>query len=521
MKKKISYILWVLTILTAINTLWYWTLQPIWYHINDATGGAFGIDQFWAQFIWGVLLAMCAYIIVLLRVRPQRMQVHGWILGPLNVLFGGANGYFLSQMKSEADIVLRRTTEAAPFLITVALILALVLWFPKWKAAQSRAVRIVVALLLLLVSVIYFIPMGPVVLTSDPIIQYVDDDTLAVLWTTNKPSSGWIEYGPDRDHLTTLTTVEHGIATGDTTHHRVLMDIPDQPMVLRVGSRKMTHHFQTSVVFGNTLYSDWIDLDEPPHMREDVAFYVLSDVHNRGDLYTKYLDQDDYDFVVLNGDVISSLDTESIIVDKLLSPLADGLDSSKPFYFVRGNHETRGYAAPQLLDYLALPDGRYYYTFRIGPIFGIVLDAGEDKLDDHPEYSGLVDFAAYKEEQTRWLASLAASDAWQDAPHRVAFSHIGLTFFSQKDDMEDWAAYEAQWIDLLNTMEVDALFSGHTHTSQIIQANDEHHFPIVTSGGYDKARSGHEALRVFTRNNALTVQIITEDGEVLDQVNVR
>ena len=67
--------------------------------------------------------------------------------------------------------------------------------------------------------------------------------------------------------------------------------------------------------------------------------------------------------------------------------------------YVRGNHETRGRFARSLHDYIATPNGKFYYSFDAGPVHFVVLDTGEDKEDSHPAYSGLTDFTGYREEQ--------------------------------------------------------------------------------------------------------------------------
>ncbi|MCM1992429.1 hypothetical protein [Oceanirhabdus seepicola] len=52
------------------------------------------------------------------------------------------------------------------------------------------------------------------------------------------------------------------------------------------------------------------------------------------------------------------------------------------------------------------------------------------------------------------------------------------------------------WTNILNNMEIDALFSGHTHVSEIIEADgDIYKFPIIIGGGHsgddDKLNKGN------------------------------
>ena len=74
-----------------------------------------------------------------------------------------------------------------------------------------------------------------------------------------------------------------------------------------------------------------------------------------------------------------------------------------PVVYVRGNHETRGEFAAHLRDYFPTDTNELYFTFRYGPVSAVVIDSGEDKADDHYEYSGLVDFESYRQQEFDWL----------------------------------------------------------------------------------------------------------------------
>src|SRR5690606_8045725 len=104
-------------------------------------------------------------------------------------------------------------------------------------------------------------------------------------------------------------------------------------------------------------------------------------------------------------DILSYINNETQITT-MFRQAATSFATSIPLFWTRGNHETRGSFARQFPDYLALPGGEFYYTFEQGPVFFIVLDTGEDKLDSSPEYSGLVDFFPYRREEGKWLKRL-------------------------------------------------------------------------------------------------------------------
>ena len=55
-----------------------------------------------------------------------------------------------------------------------------------------------------------------------------------------------------------------------------------------------------------------------------------------------------------------------------------------------------------------LDQGNTYYTFRIGSVWGMFLDCGEDKLDSHEEYGGTVCFHRFRERETAFIKDVIA-----------------------------------------------------------------------------------------------------------------
>jgi len=131
-----------------------------------------------------------------------------------------------------------------------------------------------------------------------------------------------------------------------------------------------------------------------------------------------------YDLVFFNGDSLSHLENESQVLERCLKPASGLFASRTPLLLVRGNHETRGAFARDLGRYLALPDGRFHYSFDHGPVHFVVMDTGEDKEDGHWAYSGLTDFDAYRQQEAEWLAREVASPAFKQARFRVLVAHM-------------------------------------------------------------------------------------------------
>ena len=104
-------------------------------------------------------------------------------------------------------------------------------------------------------------------------------------------------------------------------------------------------------------------------------------------------------------------------------------------------------------------EGRAYYSFDHGSVHVVVLDSGEDKVDSHEYYNGLVAFDSYRKEQATWLEQDLRSEAARRARFRVVVSHIpprGGKGYSVDQVRELWEPPA-------NSGRVDLWLSGHTH----------------------------------------------------------
>jgi hypothetical protein len=219
-----------------------------------------------------------------------------------------------------------------------------------------------------------------------------------------------------------------------------------------------------------------------------------------------------------------------------------------PFVYIRGNHDVRGRFARQLTDYFpaylagesgransvpARSEARTYYSFDHGPVHFIVLDSGEDKVDSHEYYNGLVAFEPYRREQAAWLADDLRSPAARRARYRVVFSHIPPYDGTARTGTpeEGFAIQQVRecWEKIANAGGVNLWLSGHTHRFAYLA-------PAAPLKSQPAAKSGTTALRnryhlvigapdTFTRVDVvpagLTVTVTRETGETLKTIDIR
>ena len=491
MKKIIHYII---TALSFLNLIIFMSARPIWFFINQEAGGSSLVSYS----IFGIIIVLFLLNILLLF-KVKNFKFKHILLAIPTLIFMGLNVYLIYMMGSEKNTIVRNLLPMIPVFIIIILLAILV----QKKYKLNIWVKAILALAVFFIVLFPQLNLQRIKITSGPNLTYVNDE-LVVIWTTNVKSTGFAEV-QTKDGIKRYVSSENGIIDGNTMHFKVSIPDIEDGDIIRVAGKKIKAYYQNNVVYGKTVYSDELIYNDTRENSE-VSFYVLSDIHERKDVYDKYLKNDDYDFVIFNGDLLSSVDDEKLIISEFLEPITD---IEVPFYFSRGNHETRGADSRVLDDYLALEDNRYYYTFTYGSIYFIVLDSAEDKEDSHIEYAGLADFESYRNEETQWLESVVNGKEYEDYEYVIAVCHIPLT-------EDEKFPYKEEWMYLLSQMSADVLISGHTHKAEFIETE---RVPIIIGGGYTEANSGYEALKV-SAGKQLIIDIITEDGTVRESYSI-
>lgn len=196
------------------------------------------------------------------------------------------------------------------------------------------------------------------------------------------------------------------------------------------------------------------------------------------------------DFLILNGDLLDTVvhPGKYTNIYKLCETLTGG---HIPVVFSRGNHDMRGKYAERFAEFAPNDDGRTYYTFQLGSIWGIVLDCGEDKDDSCSEYGHTIACHAYRHQQTAFLEDLLEKKDYlaPDITTRVVICH---TPFTQKDappfDIEQ--VLYRKWAILLARIQPHLMICGHTHVVQLRQAGCKEDTygqpcPMAVASGYD------------------------------------
>lgn len=215
-----------------------------------------------------------------------------------------------------------------------------------------------------------------------------------------------------------------------------------------------------------------------PLESERLGIYHISDTHNleEAPIAAGRAFADQTDLLVLNGDIpdhsgsAENFDT----IYKIASELLHG---EKPCIFSRGNHDLRGALAESFGEYTPEQDGRSYYTFRCGPLWGIVLDCGEDKDDSFPEYGGTVAFHSFRLRQTEFIRQVIENAAREyeaeGVKYRLVISHVPFSY-KQEPPFDIEGELYREWCTLLRThIKPTFMLSGHLHATKVFMQHDK------------------------------------------------
>lgn len=170
------------------------------------------------------------------------------------------------------------------------------------------------------------------------------------------------------------------------------------------------------------------------------------------------------DLLILNGDIANSSATfdEIITCYKIASNITEG---TVPCIISRGNHDLRGRYAEVLVDHMPNRNGNSYYTFKVGCIWGILVDCGEDKVDSHEEYGGTICCHQYRQDVTDYIKEIIEKEEYsQDGiKYRLVLSHVPFPFKCEPPFDIEPEIY-TQWCRLLKeNVKPDMLLAGHLH----------------------------------------------------------
>ena len=355
--------------------------------------------------------------------------------------------------------------------------------------------------------------------TCLPYLQNVTDTEATIIWATDRDAVSWVEIAPDDDsHFYATDRTKYfdttlGKKNIGTLHHVTLHGLqPGTAYRYRVYSQEVTKNVEKDTRYGSIAATDVyrgkpLKFSTMSPDKHGVHFAVVNDIHENSGRYANLIqaiDSAKIDFMVLNGDMVNNLDTIAQAYNGFLNESSKLFATSKPFYMVRGNHETRGTQSQKYMDLFPTGTGNPYYAVRYGDVCFVMLDAGEDKPDSDIEYCGLAAFDRYRTDEAEWLKETVGSEMFLSAPIRIVCIHVPPVGSNWHGLLE----VREKFIPILDRAGIDLMLCGHIHRHRFVDTDESgFSFPILIN-------SNREILDITAENGTISVDVSGEDGTI-------
>lgn len=208
-------------------------------------------------------------------------------------------------------------------------------------------------------------------------------------------------------------------------------------------------------------------------------------------------------FVIVTGDLVNHPGDAAQIAE--YQRILKKLDASIHVYSLPGNHDVGNVPTPEELDRYRKSFGADYYSFREGPLYGIVLNS---VLYHSPQGA-----PEELKKQQAWLAAELAKAQKSGAAHTVVFLHHPL-FIENGEEPDQYfnipLARRKPLLDQLGQAGVRWVFSGHYHRNAEGRYGS---LMAITTGPVGKplggAKSGMRLVRI--QGPALTHRYVELD----------
>ena len=346
---------------------------------------------------------------------------------------------------------------------------------------------------------------------TKPYLQNPVNNGMTIMWETTIPAYSWVEYGTDTTNLSRKRLIIDGQAEFNESIHKIRLEnlTPGQTYYYRVCSQEILQYKAYSKKFGNTAKSEFYSFTMPQADTDSFTAVIFNDLHQRANVFQallKQVENVDYDFVVFNGDCIDD-PANHAQATRFVKLLTEGVHGDRtPTSFIRGNHEIRNAYSIGLRKHFDYVGGKTYGAFNWGDTRIVMLDCGEDKTDDHREYSGLNDFTQLRQEQVGFLQQELASKTFKKADKRILIHHIPL--YGCDNLCKDL------WEPLLKKAPFHVAINAHTHKfAHHPKGSLENNYPVIIGGG--NRLENATVMILEKKKGELHIKVFDTEGKVL------
>jgi UDP-2,3-diacylglucosamine pyrophosphatase LpxH len=355
-------------------------------------------------------------------------------------------------------------------------------------------------------------------ITHGPYLQNPGTGGVTIIWTTNRPAvPGVLLTGPNGEKRFVRNSHD-GMTDGGGTLHKVRIDglEPGTSYKYNLSSIQILKYQAYKVYYGDTITRKAENFTTLSLKTDKINFLVINDVHENSAKLGSYLRNGkaaEKDFLFFNGDMVDFLQETSQLFAGFLDTATTCFASVKPFYYIRGNHETRGYMARDLKEYFDFKDDRFYYCFDNGPVHFIILDCGEDKPDDNRYYYGLADYDNYRKKELEWLKEEVKSNNFKNAKFRIVMVHMPII----KEEKQAWGMkfLADNFGPVLQSAGINLMMSAHTHRAAFYEKDKSGFgYPVLVN-------SNNEFVEVNADLQGIKAVVKDLEGKIINTYSIK
>ena len=450
------------TVLAFFNLLMFFAMRPCWSGIS----GTIGYGQNGKTILFYVPIIICVFflLVALSDVIIKKIFNKNWIH---ITYFAVGIVFFIVLMviiKLGAIDYMRfvwpKFFRELGLLAVILALYCLLFIYPKSSLKDNKTFKYGLIGVTSLVMVLIALNFKVNKITYKPVV-YAVEDNYQIVFSTNAEATAWVEVG-GKEYYDTY----NGSTKTFSKIHKV-----EVPMTALDAAKEYTVHTKRTIYAGP--FGGWLGKDislkssfKPVDTSDGIQYLSFSDVHMNVRQAAKTASFiENYDFLVLAGDLISDVETfdDANFNNLVAYSITKG---TIPVVYARGNHDVKGRYAEVLHKFVGAKDDKFYYNFYFDNVYGLVLDIGEDHDDDWWEYYGTSHYDEYRADQVAFLNEEIAKHEYDNYDYHLAVCHIPPVFVNYRHNHEQ---IKAELTSLLNQMDIDMFLCGHQHDIMIFE----------------------------------------------------
>ena len=349
---------------------------------------------------------------------------------------------------------------------------------------------------------------------------YAVRDRYVIIVAVNEPCTMWAKVGENE-----FFDDSNGILRTSSLTHKI-----EVPAELLNETKEYTLYFR-KVIERKPYFSELEEVESftssfRPLPEDNIRIFHVADAHNRIDGPVAAAEKaGEHDLLVLNGDIPNhSGDIKYFAaIHSIAGEITKG---SFPAIFSRGNHDMRGIYAEKIADHTPTDNGRSYFSVKLGSIWALVLDCGEDKPDTNAEYGHTICCADFRKRQSAYINDIISDpDSEYSADgvkYKLIISHIPFNlhynppFNIEEDRYADWCS------KIKANIAPQLMLTGHVHYCKVFRKEDDESYPcdVVTASKPIKGTEDIVCGSILLSKRSAVIKFVDSQGEVLGEETV-